>query len=245
MTQAIALILGAKSDIAMATAHHFARAGYDIQLAARNVGTLVADQSDISLRYQVAVSLYEFDALEIEAHEKFVTDLPQLPSVAVCAVGFMVKQRKGELDVLTASLVMRSNFEGPASIMGVLANKFEERGNGCLVGISSVAGERGRASNYIYGSAKAGFTAYLSGLRNRLAKKGVHVVSVLPGFVNTKMTEKMELPPRLTAEPDALAQEIYRAVKRRKDIVYHKRVWVLIMSIVRNIPELIFKRLDI
>ena len=89
---------------------------------------------------------------------------------------------------------MRSNYEGPASILAVLANRFEERGSGTLVGISSVAGERGRATNYVYGSAKAGFTAFLSGLRNRLATRGVHVVTVLPGFVATQMTEGMDLP---------------------------------------------------
>jgi decaprenylphospho-beta-D-erythro-pentofuranosid-2-ulose 2-reductase len=95
--------------------------------------------------------------------------------------------------------VMRANFEGPASIFAHLANAMEARGSGTLVGISSVAGERGRASNYVYGSAKAGFTAFLSGLRNRLAKKGVHVVTVLPGFVATAMTEGLDLPERLTA----------------------------------------------
>ena len=98
----------------------------------------------------------------------------------------MGNQLESENSIEASSIVMRSNYEGPASILGLLANKFEQRGSGCLVGISSVAGERGRAANYVYGSAKAGFTTFLSGLRSRLAKKGVHVITVLPGFVATK-----------------------------------------------------------
>ncbi len=107
----------------------------------------------------------------------------------------MGQQAENERDVQKAAVVIRSNFEGPASILAVLADRFDSRGHGTLVGVSSVAGDRGRATNYVYGSAKAGFTAFLSGLRNRLAKRGVHVVTVLPGFVATQMTEGMDLPP--------------------------------------------------
>ena len=113
---------------------------------------------------------------------KFCGSLPHQPTVAICAIGLMGVQAECELDMQAAVNLIRSNYEGPASILAVLANSFEQRGSGTLVGISSVAGERGRATNYIYGSAKAGFTAFLSGLRNRLASKGVHVVTVLPGL---------------------------------------------------------------
>ena len=245
MRSTTALILGARSDIAMAVAHRFAKEGYDIQLAARDVQSLAADKSDIELRYQVVVSLHEFDALDVLFHERFLDDLPQLPTVAVCAVGYMGKQADNERDVQTAVLVSRSNFEGPASILAVLANRFENRGSGCLVGISSVAGERGRAANYVYGSAKAGFTAFLSGLRNRLAKRGVHVLTVVPGFVDTKMTQGMDLPSWLTAEPDELANTIYKAVKRRTNKVYHRPIWALIMIVIRSIPETVFKTMRI
>jgi short-subunit dehydrogenase len=140
---------------------------------------------------------------------------------------------------------MRSNYEGPASIMAEIANRFEARGSGNLVGISSVAGERGRARNYVYGSAKAGFTAYLSGLRHRLAHKGVHVVTVLPGFVRTQMTEGMKLPARLTASPEEVADAIERAVVRRRPKVYVRPIWRILMLAVRNIPERIFMRLSV
>lgn len=243
MSKSSVLVLGARSDIAMAVAHRFAKAGYDIQLAARHSDSLETDKSDIELRYQVAVTLHDFDALDIQSHESFVDDLPELPAVAVCAVGYMGKQAENERDVQTAAQVMRSNFEGPASILAVLANRFEQRGSGTVVGISSVAGERGRATNYIYGSAKAGFTAFLSGLRNRLAKKGVHVVTVLPGFVATKMTNGIDLPAKLTAQPAEVARSVLNAVQKKQNIVYVKPIWQLIMIIIRKIPERTFKKL--
>lgn len=245
MSKGTALILGARSDIAIAVAHRFAKAGYDIQLAARNADSLHADKSDIELRYQVAVTAHEFDALDIASHDSFVDALPKLPTVAVCAVGFMGEQAENERNVQAGATVMRSNYEGPASILAVLANRFEQRGSGCIVGISSVAGERGRAANYVYGSAKAGFTAFLSGLRNRLAKKGVHVVSVLPGFVATKMTEGMDLPAKLTAQPEQVAEAVFGAVLKRRNVVYVKLIWQLIMMIIRNIPERVFKGMKI
>lgn len=245
MSKGTALILGARSDMAMAIAHRFAKEGYDIQLAARNADGLATDTSDIQLRYQVAVTQHEFDALDTASHDAFVEHLSVLPDIAVCAVGYMGEQAENERDTQAASLVMRSNYEGPASILAVLANRFEQRGSGCLVGISSVAGERGRATNYVYGSAKAGFTSFLSGLRNRLAKKGVHVVTVLPGFVATKMTDGMDLPTKLTAQPEQVASAVLTSVKKKQNIIYVKPIWQLIMMIIRNIPEQVFKGMKI
>ena len=245
MSKGTVLILGARSDMAMAIAHCFAKEGYDIQLAARNADGLVSDTSDIALRYQVAVTQHEFDALNTASHVAFVVHLPVLPDIAVCAVGYMGEQAENERCTQSASLVMRSNYEGPTSILAVFANLFEQRGSGTLVGISSVAGERGRATNYVYGSAKAGFTAFLSGLRNRLAKKGVHVVTVLPGFVATKMTDGMDLPAKLTAQPKQMADAILDAVLKRRNVIYVKRIWQLIMMIIRNIPEKVFKGMKI
>jgi short-subunit dehydrogenase len=245
MTKPPVLILGARSDIGKAVGHKFASLGHPVQLAARNVGTLDADKTDMELRHNVPVTLHEFDALAVDTHVAFVDALPELPQIAVCAVGLMGQQGDNERDIETATHVMRSNYEGPASILAVLGNRFEERGNGTLVGISSVAGDRGRATNYVYGSAKAGFTAFLSGLRNRLAKRGVHVVTVLPGFVATAMTEGMDLPAKLTAEPSEVADAIAHTVERKKDVIYVRPIWRLIMLIVRNIPERFFKEMKI
>lgn len=236
------LILGAGSDMARMTARAFAARGHPIQLAARNPERLTDDRDDLTTRYGVAVSLHTFDALATETHAAFVKQLPELPGIAVCAVGTMGDHAASIADPLKAAVVIRTNFEGPASVLAHLANAMAARGSGTIVGISSVAGERGRQSNYVYGSAKAGFTAFLSGLRHRLAPTGVHVVTVKPGFVATAMTEGLDLPERLTAQPEEVASAIVKAVERRRDTIYVRPVWRLIMTIIRNVPESIFKK---
>ncbi len=245
MTKAPVLVLGARSDIGQAVARAFAAEGHPIQLAARNAETLEPIKADIELRNNIAASLHEFDALATDTHASFVNTLPDLPGIAVSVVGYMGEQEENERDLQAAARVLRSNFEGPASILAALANAFEARGSGTLVGVSSVAGDRGRATNYVYGSAKAGFTAFLSGLRNRLAGKGVHVVTVLPGFVATQMTAGMDLPEKLTAQPDEVGAAILAAVQKERNVIYVRRIWQLIMLIIRNIPEAIFKKLSI
>lgn len=239
------LILGARSDIGLATAHAFAARGHPIQLAARRSKTLAPERDDLQVRHGVPVTLHEFDVLATDSHETFIDALPQLPGIVVSAVGLLGVQQRCERDPAEAILVMRTNYEGPAIMLGHFANRFAERGWGTIVGISSVAGERGRASNYVYGSAKAGFTAWLSGLRNRLAGQGIHVVTVLPGFVATRMTEGMDLPARLTAQPKEVGQAIVRAVEKKKDVIYVRPVWRLIMGIIRVIPERWFKGMKI
>lgn len=243
MTMAPVLILGGRSDIGLAIAHRFAALGHPIQLAGRDVEALRLDGSDITLRHGVEVSLHAFDVLEMEQAISFIKELDPLPGVAVCAVGVLPDQERAVNDVELATLALRTNFEGPAIVLSALASRFEARGSGTIVGIGSVAGNRGRASNYIYGAAKSGFAAFLSGLRNRLAATGVHVVTVLPGFVDTRMTRGMDLPSRLTAHPDEVATCVVRAVRRKRDVVYVKPVWRLVMLVIGLIPERVFKKL--
>jgi short-subunit dehydrogenase len=235
------LIIGARSDIAMALARRYAAAGHDLQLAARRSESLAADAADIALRHGVKASVHELDILDTASFESFCDGLPTLPGSAICVVGVLGEQPVSERDHEAAALVMRSNYEGPALLTGSIANRFAARGSGTIIGISSVAGDRGRASNYVYGSAKAGYTAFLSGLRNRLSKQGVHVMTVLPGFVRTKMTAGMDLPPRLTAEPAAVAEAIFNAAVKRRDVIYVKPIWRVVMTVITAIPERIFK----
>ena len=236
------LILGARSDIARACALEYARHGYDVRLAARDPADVQADATDIALRHGVSATTHAFDALQIEAFAAFADRLPELPDVVLCAVGFMGEQAGSQSDPRAASVVLRSNFEGPALFMGLMAERFNARSHGTLIGISSVAGDRGRASNYVYGAAKAGFTAFLSGLRNRFARSAIKVITVKPGFVATRMTEGMDLNPRLTASPEEVAQAIWQAQAKGRDVVYVKPIWKLVMTIIRTLPEFVFKR---
>lgn len=244
-TKGAVLVLGGKSDIGRAIARAFAGAGHAVMLAGRGTAAMEADRADIELRHRVPVSVHEFDVLETAGHAAFADALPALPEIVVSVVGYMGDQAESEADPEAAAQVMRTNYEGPAAILALFANRFEARGSGVIIGISSVAGDRGRATNYVYGSAKAGFTAFLSGLRNRLARTGVQVITVLPGFVATAMTEGMDLPGKLTAEPEEVAQAVLRAVRKGRDVIYVKPVWWLVMAVIRNIPEGIFKGLKI
>lgn len=239
------LILGGRSDIGLALARAYAAQGHAVQLAARDAGTLAPEQGDIALRHGVEVSLHEFDALDPDRFEALLDSLPALPGIAISVVGLMGDQAGSARDIDAACRVMRSNFEGPAALLSLLANRFEARGHGLIIGISSVAGERGRATNYVYGAAKAGFTAFLSGLRNRLARKGVHVVTVLPGFVNTSMTEGMDLPAKLTAEPSEVGAAVLKAVRKKRNVIYVRGIWWLVMAIIRSIPEPVFKKMKL
>jgi len=239
------LILGGRSDIAKAVAHKFAGNGFNIYLAARNHQELERDVKDIEIRYQIKAQAVEFDVLDFNSHQDFYDSLQEKPLGVVCSVGYLGNQKKAELDFNEADKIIRTNYSGCVSMLSIIARDFEKRQTGFIIGISSVAGDRGRQSNYYYGSAKAGFSAYLSGLRNRLSKSTVPVLTVKPGFVDTKMTEGMGLPPLLTAQPEEVAEDIYRAWEKRKDVVYTKWFWRWIMLVIKSIPELLFKKMKL
>lgn len=239
------LILGAQSDIAKSIARKFGENKYNLVLAAKNIAELKIQSTDLIMRYNIEVDIYEFDILKNENYEKFINSLKEIPSIVICAIGFMGEQKDNEKNIDLRTKVLRTNYEGPINIISELANIYENNGYGTIVGISSVAGERGRSSNYIYGSAKAGFTAFLSGLRNRLAKKNVHVLTVLPGTVHTKMTLGHKLPKMFTSHPDKVASDIFKGIIKKKNVVYTMGIWRLIMMIIKLIPEKIFKKLNL
>ena len=236
------LILGGRSDIAQETALEFAAHGFDIILAARNCGSLGSVKSDLEIRHGITVFLAEFDAAEYASHTGFYTNLPATPDVALYAIGSLGEQQKAERNWTEAEQIIDSNYTGGVSILSIIANDFETRDGGTIIGISSVAGERGRASNYIYGSAKAGFSTFMAGLRHRLAKSKVRVLTVKPGFVATKMTAEMELPEMLTAKPEQLAKAMFKACKSGKRILYYFPVWRQIMFFIKNVPEFLFEK---
>lgn len=238
-----AIVLGGSSDIGRATARAFANAGYDVALAGRDVAVLEPDAADLRARYNVEVGLHKFDVLDTASFDGFVGALPTLPDVVISIVGLLGTQETAQSDLAQATTIMRSNYEGPSLILGLFAEKFLARGSGTIVGVSSVAGDRGRASNYVYGSAKAGFSAFLSGLRARASRGGVHVVTVKPGFVRTKMTEGMKLIGPLTVDAPVVGDAILAAVEKKTDVVYVSGKWRLVMLIIKTLPEAVFKKL--
>jgi len=239
------LLLGATSDMAIALSRHYGANGYNLQLAARNSEDLEIIKNDLKIRYSVAVEAFEFDALDFDHHHQWYSQITKKPDVVILVFGYLGDQEKAIHHWNDARKIIETNYVGAVSILNVIAGDFEKRGNGTIIAISSVAGDRGRMSNYLYGSAKAGLTAYLSGLRNRLFHAGVHVMTVKPGFVRTKMTEGLPLPKPVTTDPEKVAEKIFKGALKKKNTIYVLPVWALIMLIIRTIPEFIFKKLKL
>lgn len=239
------LIIGAKSDIAMSIAKEYAKHGYSLILAGRNIGELKDFASDLNIRYCVEVELRDLDIVDFASHQAFWDAIAEKPEGVIVSVGYMTVQKECESDFDKTLNTINVNFTGCVSLLNIVANDFEARKNGYIVGISSVAGDRGRKANYIYGASKAGFSAYLSGLRNRLHESGVQVLTVKPGFVRTKMTAHLDLPAKLTVKPEEVAKDIFEAQQKGKDVLYTKSIWRWIMMIIKLIPEWKFKGMEI
>jgi len=235
------LILGATSDIALALAELFAEKQYLLMLAARDVTRLQTTKSDLEIKYGITVQLYSFDSLKPETHAAFYAQLEEWPDIVICVFGYLGDHTRALTDWDECQRILLTNYTGAVSILNTVANDFEKRGQGTIVGISSVAGERGRQSNYFYGSAKAGFTAYLSGLRNRLSRSNVHVITVKPGFVRTGMTDGLPEPP-FAADPEVVADHVLRAMDRQLPLVYAPGVWAWVMRVIRNLPRFVMRR---
>lgn len=230
MSNKTILILGANSDMAKSIAKRFSTEGFDLTLAVRKP----KNESEIA-----------FDAVDFDSHESFVKNLKALPDVVVTAFGVLVEGDEGFENPQLALDSTLVNYSGVVSILGHLSKAMAKRGSGTIIGISSVAGERGRGSNYVYGSAKAGVTAYLDGLRNYFSDKGVHVMTVKPGYVDTKMKAHMPTPGIVTASPEQVSNAVWHGYKSKKNTVYVVWIWRWIMLIIRNIPEFIFKKMKL
>jgi decaprenylphospho-beta-D-erythro-pentofuranosid-2-ulose 2-reductase len=240
------LILGSNSDVGQAIAYQFAKNGFSILLATRNVNEYQKRlAADITIRHKVPCNNIHFDADQHDKHENVVNELPQLPDVAISVFGYLGSQEKAVIDFSETAQIINANYTGHVSILNLLSRKMKDRKSGTIIGISSVAAERGRQSNYIYGSAKAGFTAYLSGLRNELQAHNVHVMTVMPGFIKTKMIAELKTPKSLTASPTDVSERIWSAFKKQKNNIYVLPIWKYIMLIIKLIPEPIFKKMKL
>lgn len=239
------LIIGAGSDIALPLELMYAKAGYGLYLASRDLSRLNSDASLIRTQYPVDVTAFRFDVTETDTHRQFYEALPEKPIGVICLAGILGDQKVSEKEFREARNVIDANFTGLVSIVHIAAEDLERRKEGFIVGVSSVAGEKGRLSNYVYASAKAGFTAFLSGLRNRLHESSVQVLTVHPGFIRTKMIEGRKTIGWITARPEEVARDIFLAQQSGKDFIYSKWFWRYIMLMFKMIPESIVKRLDL
>lgn len=241
------MIVGATSAIAQETAKLFAARGDALFLVARDAGKLQIIANDLTVRGASKIETATLDLNELSVHPQLLTNATEALNgldIVLVAHGTLGDQDASQADFEVTRQELKTNFLSVVSLLTPLANQFEAQGHGTIAVISSVAGDRGRGSNYVYGTAKAGVTAFLSGLRNRLADSGVQVLTIKPGFVDTPMTEHVEKG-ALFVGADVVAQGIVNAIDMKKDVVYLPWFWWGIMTVIRHIPEQIFKKLSL
>ncbi|WP_100075115.1 SDR family NAD(P)-dependent oxidoreductase [Chryseobacterium camelliae] len=240
------IVLGSTSEVAQAFVEKALQEGEKfekIYLVTSNRETTERFARHIDVKFFQQSEVIELDLMKEIDYNRLDSVHSQL---LFCAAGYLGEgSEEGLYDNRNTERIISINYSRLVPVINHFAYKFESRRSGTIIGLSSVAGDRGRQSNFIYGSAKAAFTAYLSGLRNYLFEKKVHVMTVKPGFMATKMTEGMPLNPALTATPKQAAAHIFKAYKSRRNITYVLPVWAVIMMIIRNIPEFLFKKLKL
>jgi decaprenylphospho-beta-D-erythro-pentofuranosid-2-ulose 2-reductase len=242
------IIIGATSAIAEAVARRYAESGAQLFLVARNNDKLQLIANDLKIRGASAVQTWIMDANDSEAISPMLDaawNAFNSYDVALIAHGTLPDQARTETDMIYALDQFRTNGDSVIACLTGLAMRFEPQGKGVIAVISSVAGDRGRASNALYGAAKAAINTYTSGLRVRLFKSGVHVLLIKPGFVTTPMTAELDLPARLTVTADKVATDIQKAINKRKNVLYTPWFWQWIMLIIRTIPEFLFKKMKL
>jgi short-subunit dehydrogenase len=242
------LIIGATSAIASACGRIWAEQGCRLFLVGRDGHKLAAIAADLRVRGAASVDIYVLDVTETDCHTAMLdaaqAALVQIDTVLI-AHGTLPDQAACAADPALALREFAINGTSAIALLTLIANRLERQGRGAIGVITSVAGDRGRPSNYLYGSAKAAVSAFCEGLRGRLFRHGVSLTEVRPGFVATPMTAGLALPPLLVAAPETVAQRIVRAVASGRSVVYAPGYWALIMAIIVSIPRPIFKRLSL
>lgn len=240
------LIIGACSAIAKACARRYAVQGHSFMLLARHQESLEKLAKDLTARGAEAVCYRIADfAIDdyLAAMQDAVTAMGQIDLVLM-AHSVLGEQEHYQNDIETLEKMLQINSISSIKMLTVLANVMEQQGTGKIAFISSVAGDRGRASNYAYGSSKAIMNTFLQGLRARLSRANVHVLNVKPGFVDTPMTASVEKKGLLWAQPEDVALGIEKALNKQKSEVYLPWFWCIIMGIIKRIPTKIFNKLN-
>lgn len=244
------VIFGATSAIASACARLLVKRGDNVFLIGRNPVKLEALIQDLRVRAapEQVIEGVSADLNKMEYHEGLLDEAYKFlggVDIILIAHGALPDQKSCEASVELTMQEIQTNALSAISILTLAANRFESQGYGTLAAISSVAGDRGRQSNYVYGASKGMLTLFLQGLRNRLAKSGIQVLTIKPGFVDTPMTAPFEKKGALWAQPETIAQGIITAIDGHKDVVYLPWIWFWIMLVIRLIPEFLFKRLSL
>jgi len=238
------LIVGATSAIAEATARRFAARGAQLYLVARDAERLQNLASDLSIRGAAVAGLAVLDVNDVARHEAVLEEAARALDgidVALIAHGTLGDQARCEQSFALTLEELNTNAVSVISLLTHLANRFAAQRHGSIAVVSSVAGDRGRASNYVYGAAKGAVNVFMQGMRGRLHDSGVHVLTIKPGFVDTPMTAAFKKG-MLWSQPEKIAAGIERALERRKDVVYVPSWWWLVMAVIKLIPEALFKR---
>ena len=237
------VIVGATSPIAEAVAWRFSAAGFDLVLAARQTRSLLPLAGAIENQNAVNVEVEELDAFDAESVDSLIDRFESRPpDVVISLLGRQEDSTRSPSEAAYLSELVQGNFVAPALILERFGEILKGAGCGTLVGVSSVVGDRGRSRNYPYGAAKAGFNAYLSGLRQRLTPSTVHVMTVKPGVVSHPTRESRH-PAWLLTTPESVARSIFEGWQRQRSVIYTPWFWRWIMFIVRVIPEPLFRRM--
>lgn len=242
------LIIGATSGIAESVARIYAQQGCQLFLVARNAKKLEVVVNDLKARGATSVHAFKMDANDTsrwpEMADAAWAMLKKINAVLV-AHGTLPDQNRCETELNYAVTEFRTNAESIITCLTVLAERFEQQASGTIAVIGSVAGDRGRSSNYLYGAAKAAIDAFTSGLRGRMFRAGVHVLTIKPGFVDTPMTQDLSLPQILLVSPDKVAADIVKAVNKGQDVLYTPWFWRWVMIVITVIPSAIFKKIKL
>lgn len=239
------LVVGATSGLARQVSDQLARRGHSLVLAGRNLKQVRALVDDLQVSYpetEIVAAAEAFDAVDFSRHQDLLVGAGQIEGLILCH-GTLIQPEAAEGDFAAVKQMIDINFTSCVSLLMVAGAYFQDHGRGFICALSSVAGDRGRPSNYAYGATKAALSAYLSGMRAKLARHGVQVITIKPGIVDTAMTwgQPVRGP---VASADRVARDICRAIEKGHSVVYTPWYWRPIMAMIRALPEPIFRRLN-
>ncbi len=248
LTPPVSVIIGASSGIGAALARRLARDGHRLALLSRNTEALQALAAEIAPTDHDAVHVYPHDVTDYDAipglFQRILADMERI-DVVVYAAGVLNPSPKDTYDFAKDRPILEVNLLGAVAWLGQAAAYFQAQGEGHIVGISSIAGDRGRVKNPTYQASKAGMTSYLESLRNRLTSRGVHVLTVKPGFVDTPMLQSAGGKTFWVISPEQAANDIAKAIRKGKQVIYTPARWRWVMLTIQHIPSFIFRKLKI